>query len=119
MFGAFTSFGKLGSLARAIAAAWSPLSLWPDGIDSPGMWISPRTLTSEWQDYTGTTPVSVRGFSDRVFVPTLSGLSPGFFVSAIQQSQSRSLLARRIRRPCPGYSDRFRHHGRHPPPETG
>mgnify|MGYP000202138223 CR=1 FL=1 len=41
--------------------AWSPLSLWPDGIDSPGMWISPRTLTSEWQDYTGTTPVSVPG----------------------------------------------------------
>lgn len=36
---------------------WSPLALWPDGIDSPGMWISPRTLTSEWQDYTGTTPV--------------------------------------------------------------
>ena len=61
MFGAFTSFGKLGSLARAIAAAWSPLSLWPDGIDSPGMWISPRTLTSEWQDYTGTTPVAVPG----------------------------------------------------------
>ena len=61
MFGAFTSFGKLGSLARAIAAAWSPLSLWPDGILSPGMWISPRTLTSEWQDYTGTTPVTTPG----------------------------------------------------------
>ena len=43
------------------AEAWSPLSLWPDGIDSPGMWISPRTLTSEWQDYTGTTPVAVPG----------------------------------------------------------
>jgi len=25
------------------------------------MWISPRTLTSEWQDYTGTTPVAVPG----------------------------------------------------------
>lgn len=61
MFGAFTSFGKLGAIGKAIAAAWSPLSLWPDGISSPGMWISPRTLTSEWQDYTGTTPVSVPG----------------------------------------------------------
>ena len=47
--------------AQSIAAAWSPLSLWPDGIDSPGMWISPRTLTSEWQDYTGTTPVVTPG----------------------------------------------------------
>ena len=45
----------------ASSAAWSPLSLWPDGIDSPGMWISPRTLTSEWQDYTGTTPVVTPG----------------------------------------------------------
>jgi hypothetical protein len=45
----------------ASSAAWSPLSLWPDGTLSPGMWISPRTLTSEWQDYTGTTQVAVPG----------------------------------------------------------
>jgi hypothetical protein len=45
----------------ASSAAWSPLSLWPDGIATPGMWISPRDLTSEWADYTGTTPVSVPG----------------------------------------------------------
>lgn len=45
----------------ASSAAWSPLSLWPDGISSAGMWISPRTLTSEWQDYTGTTPVVTPG----------------------------------------------------------
>jgi hypothetical protein len=45
----------------ASSAAWSPLSLWPDGILSPGMWISPRDLTSEWQDYTGTTPVVTPG----------------------------------------------------------
>ena len=43
------------------SSAWSPLALWPDGIDTPGMWISPRTLTSEWQDYTGTTPVATPG----------------------------------------------------------
>ena len=61
MFGAFNTFGKLGAIGKAIAAAWSPLSLWPDGISSPGMWISPRTLTSEWQDYTGTTPVATPG----------------------------------------------------------
>jgi hypothetical protein len=42
-------------------SAWSPIALWPDGILSPGMWISPRDLTSEWADYTGTTPVSVPG----------------------------------------------------------
>jgi hypothetical protein len=61
MFGAFNTFGRLGAIGKAIASAWSPLSLWPDGIDSPGMWISPRTLTSEWQDYTGTTPVATPG----------------------------------------------------------
>jgi len=47
--------------AQSVSAAWSPLSLWPDGISSAGMWISPRTLTSEWQDYTGTTPVVTPG----------------------------------------------------------
>jgi hypothetical protein len=46
---------------NATGSAWSPLSLWPDGISSAGMWISPRTLTSEWQDYTGTTPVEEPG----------------------------------------------------------
>jgi hypothetical protein len=57
---------RLSQICIAIAqlgrgGAWSPLALWPDGIATPGMWISPRTLTSEWQDYTGTTPVSVPG----------------------------------------------------------
>jgi hypothetical protein len=57
---------RLSQICIAIAqlgrgGAWSPLALWPDGIDSPGMWISPRTLTSEWQDYLGTTPVAVPG----------------------------------------------------------
>mgnify|MGYP000741739415 CR=1 FL=1 len=47
--------------AQSVSAAWSPLSLWPNGIATPGMWISPRTLTSEWQDYTGTTPVVTPG----------------------------------------------------------
>jgi hypothetical protein len=47
--------------ALCVSAAWSPLSLWPDGIASPGMWISPRDLTSEWADYTGTTPVVTPG----------------------------------------------------------
>ncbi len=45
----------------ASSAAWSPLALWPDGIATPGMWISPRDLESQWADYTGTTPVSVPG----------------------------------------------------------
>jgi hypothetical protein len=45
----------------ASSSAWSPLSLWPDGIATPGMWISPRDLTSQWQDSAGTTPVSVPG----------------------------------------------------------
>ncbi len=40
---------------------WSPLALWPDGIATPGMWISPRDLTSQWADYTGTTPVVTPG----------------------------------------------------------
>lgn len=45
----------------ASSAAWSPIALWPDGIDSPGMWISPRDLTSQWQDSAGTTPVATPG----------------------------------------------------------
>ena len=61
MFSAFQTFGKLGALASSVARAWSPLALWPDGIATPGMWISPRDLTSQWQDYTGTTPVSTPG----------------------------------------------------------
>jgi len=57
---------RLSQICIAIAqlgrgGAWSPLALWPDGIATPGMWISPRTLTSEWQDYTGTTPVATPG----------------------------------------------------------
>ena len=45
----------------ASSTEWSPLDLWPDGIDSPGMWISPRDLTSQWQDSAGTTPVATPG----------------------------------------------------------
>jgi len=57
---------RLSQICIAIAqlgrgGAWSPLALWPDGILSPGMWISPRDLTSEWADYTGTTPVVTPG----------------------------------------------------------
>jgi len=53
---------RLSQICIAIAqlgrgGAWTPLALWPDGIATPGMWISPRTLTSQWQDYNGTTPV--------------------------------------------------------------
>ncbi len=61
MFSAFQTFGKLGALASSVARAWSPLALWPDGIATPGMWISPRDLTSQWADYTGTTPVATPG----------------------------------------------------------
>jgi hypothetical protein len=53
--------GKLGALASSVARAWSPLALWPDGISSAGMWISPRDLASQWADYTGTTPVATPG----------------------------------------------------------
>jgi len=60
MFG-LGQIGRLGALASSVARAWSPLSLWPDGISSAGMWISPRDLTSQWQDYTGTTPVVTPG----------------------------------------------------------
>jgi len=61
MFGAFKKFGKLGALASSVARAWSPIALWPDGVNSPGMWISPSTLPASFNDYTGTTPVAVPG----------------------------------------------------------
>ena len=41
-------------------------------------------LVRPWLKLWRTVPVSVRGRSDKVFEPTLSVLSPGFFVSAIQ-----------------------------------
>ena len=37
---------------------WTPRKLWPNGINSPGMWSSPRLLTAEWADSAGTTPVA-------------------------------------------------------------
>ena len=61
MFGAFQTFGKLGAIGKAIAAAWSPLALWPNGAASPGMWIDPSLLTASFNDSTGTTPVAVPG----------------------------------------------------------
>lgn len=39
---------------------WSPHALWPTGTE-PGMWIDPSNLASQWQDSTGTTPVSTPG----------------------------------------------------------
>lgn len=55
------TLGTIAALCVNATTQWNPLSLWPDGIATPGMWISPRTLTSEWQDYTGTTPVVTPG----------------------------------------------------------
>lgn len=55
------TLGTIAALCVNATTQWNPLSLWPDGIASPGMWMSPRTLTSEWQDYTGTTAVAVPG----------------------------------------------------------
>ena len=60
MFGAFTSFGKLGALASSVARAWSPAALWPTGTEA-GMWIDPSNLAASWADYLGTTPVSTPG----------------------------------------------------------
>lgn len=40
--------------------AWTPAALWPTGTEA-GMWIDPSNLTSQWQDSTGTTPVSTPG----------------------------------------------------------
>jgi hypothetical protein len=55
------TLGTIAALCVNATTQWNPLALWPDGIATPGMWISPRTLTSEWQDYTGTTPVATPG----------------------------------------------------------
>jgi len=40
---------------------WTPRKLWPNGINSPCMWSSPRLLTAEWADSAGTTPVATPG----------------------------------------------------------
>lgn len=61
MFSAFQTFGKLGALASSVARAWSPLALWPDGVNSPGMWISPSTLPASFNDSTGGVPVATPG----------------------------------------------------------
>ena len=57
MFSAFQKFGRLG--ASASAAPFSPTKLFAAG--EAGMWIDPSNLTSQWQDSTGTTPVSTPG----------------------------------------------------------
>jgi len=62
MFGAFQTFGKLGAIGKAIAAAWSPLALWPNGASSPGMWSDgPSYPASCFQDSAGTTALSTIG----------------------------------------------------------
>jgi len=56
------TLGTIAALCtNATGSVWSPLALWPDGIDSPGMWISPSTLPASFNDYTGTTPVATPG----------------------------------------------------------
>jgi hypothetical protein len=56
------TLGTIAALCvNATSQAFNPLVLWPDGIATPGMWISPRDLTSQWADYTGTTPVVTPG----------------------------------------------------------
>ena len=55
------TLGTIAALCVNATTQWNPLSLWPNGISSAGMWISPRALTSQWQNYTGTTPVSTPG----------------------------------------------------------
>lgn len=59
MFG--LKLGKLGALASRVAAAWSPLALWPNGASSPGLWIDPILLTASFNDSAGTTPVATPG----------------------------------------------------------
>ena len=90
------------------SAPWSPLALWPDGIATPGMWISPRDLTSQWADYTGTTPVAtpgtvadssnpvglaldIRAGAPEVLGPELvtDGWAPGYQTPAISVSGDR------------------------------
>ena len=56
MFSAFQTFGKLGAIGKAIAAAWSPADL-----VSLGAWYDPSDLTTMFQDAAGTTPVTAAG----------------------------------------------------------
>ena len=55
------TLGTIAALCVNATSQWSPLALWPDGVDSPGMWISPSTLPASFNDYTGTTPVATPG----------------------------------------------------------
>ena len=59
MFSAFQTFGRLGAGARAVAAAWSPSALWPNG--EAGLWLDPSDLSTMFQDAAGTTPVTAAG----------------------------------------------------------
>lgn len=55
------TLGTIAALCvNATSQAWSPSALWPTGTEA-GMWIDPSNLTSQWQDSTGTTPVSTPG----------------------------------------------------------
>lgn len=59
MFGAFQTFGKLGAIGKAIAAAWSPARLFANG--EAGAWYDPSDLSTMFQDSAGTTPVTAAG----------------------------------------------------------
>ena len=56
MFGAFNTFGKLGAIGKAIAAAWSPADL-----TDLAAWYDPSDLSTMFNDSAGTTPVATPG----------------------------------------------------------
>jgi len=55
------TLGTIAALCVNATSQWSPLALWPNGVNSPGMWSSPSTLPASFNDYTGTTPIAVPG----------------------------------------------------------
>lgn len=71
MFSAFQTFGRLGAGARAVAAAWSPASLFAAG-EAGGLWDF-STLANLYQDSAGTTPCTAVGDPIGLVLDTKNG----------------------------------------------
>src|SRR3984885_8211190 len=103
--------GGAARVIGALAAGGAALATTGSGACGSGAEASPPTrrlprfstttcLVRPWLKLWRTVPVSTRGLSVKVLVGTLSVLSPGVFVSTIQQSQSCCIV--RVRTVCIG-----------------
>nr|DAL11090.1 MAG TPA_asm: hypothetical protein [Bacteriophage sp.] len=80
---------RIGLLASAAAAAYSPASLF--AASEPGVWYDPSDLTTLFQDTAGTTPVTAAGQSVALVLDKSKGLAFGSELASGSWANSGSL----------------------------